>query len=89
MSRAMPLKQPAGVTTFARAETMLAIGEALGIDVEALAFVARRFERCLGVIDGAERARRAELERLASEDFDELAGAYKRLKRAVERAGKA
>jgi hypothetical protein len=75
--------------TIARAETMLAVADATGIDVDALAFVAARFEQHLNVLDAAEPARRAELERLVAEDFDELAAVYKRLRRAVERGGEA
>lgn len=73
----------------ARSETMLALAEATGIDLDALAFLAARFEQRLNALDYAEPARRAELERLVAEDFDELAHAYKTLRRMVERGGDA
>jgi hypothetical protein len=73
----------------ARASTMLALAEVTGIDVHALAFVAQRLEQRLNVLDSAEPARRAELERLTAEDFEELASAYKLLAAAVDRAGEA
>lgn len=68
---------------------MLALAEAIGIDVRALAFLADRFEHSLRTIDAAEPARRAELERLVALDFAELAAAYLALRRAVERSGEA
>jgi len=60
----------------ARAETMLAIAEATGMNLEVLAFIARRFEQRLNVLDTAESGRRAELEQLVADDFAELAKAY-------------
>jgi len=69
----------------ARAESMLALAEPLGLDLDALAFVAARVEQRLNVLDGAEPARRAELAQLAAEDFAELANTYERLKMLVER----
>jgi hypothetical protein len=71
--------------TMAKAETMLALAEHVGISLDTLAFVARRFELRLGILDAAEPARRVDLERLAAEDFEELATAYKGLARMVER----
>jgi hypothetical protein len=68
---------------------MLAVAEALGISVDTLAFVAQRFAGHVSMIDAAEPARRAELERLVARDFDELATAYKAVKRVVERMPKA
>lgn len=69
---------------------MLALAEATGVvDLEAMAFVAARVERHLGMIDAAEPARRAEPRRLVEQDFDELARAYKVMERAVERSGEA
>jgi hypothetical protein len=68
---------------------MLALAEHLGLDLDALAFVARRFEHFLRTLDSAEPSRRAELERLAAQDFDELAEVYKVLRRTVERSGEA
>ena len=87
----MPVEPPeereAAATT--RAETMLALGEALAIDLEALAFLARRFEQRLDVLDAAEPAQRRELIALVAEDFDELASAFKTMAAAVERSGEA
>jgi hypothetical protein len=76
-------------TAVARAEVMLAIGEHLGINLEALAFVSRRFATRGSMLDAAEPARRAEIERLMFEDFTELAGAFKLLAAAVKRGGEA
>ncbi len=73
----------------ARAETMLALAEHLGLDLDALAFVAARFEHRLGMLDAAEPAWRAELERLVAQDITELASAYTVLRRTVERGGTA
>jgi hypothetical protein len=73
----------------ARAETMLVLAEHVGVDLDVLAFVARRVEQRLGMLDAAEPARRAELERLAAGDFEELATTYLRLASAVERGGEA
>ena len=75
--------------TISKAETMLALAEVTGVDVDALTFLARRFEHRLGVIDAVEPARRREWERLMAKDGDELASAFKTLKRVVERGGKA
>lgn len=73
----------------ARAETMLAVAPLVGIDVEALAFLARRFERRLGMLDAAEPSERLDLAALVSQDFDDLAGAFKLLAAALERGGEA
>ncbi len=73
------------VTT--RAEIMLALAEHVGVNLDALAFIADRVEHNLGMLDSAVPARRAELERLVAEDSDELVGAYKRLRSTVERGG--
>lgn len=72
-----------------RAETMLALAEVRCIDLEALAFVGRRFERCLRMMDAAEPAQRAQLEQLVAEDFEGLATTFKVLARLVDRAGTA
>lgn len=73
----------------AKAERMLAIAEFVGVDLGALAFIAHRFEQRLGMFDAAEPARRAELERLSAEDFEELATAYRLLAAVVARGGTA
>jgi len=74
----------------ASAETMLALAEVTGVDLGLLEHLRRRFERHLGMLDAIEEpARRAELERLMVEDGDELARAYRALRRAAERGGKA
>jgi hypothetical protein len=72
-----------------RVRTMLALAEHVGIDLDLLEHLRTRAEHHLGLIDSAEPPRRAELERLVAVDFDELAGAYKLLKRMVERGGEA
>jgi hypothetical protein len=67
---------------------MLAVAEFTGVaDLDALAFVAHRYQGTLGLLDSAEPARRAVLEMFVAEDFKKLATAYKQLRRAVERGG--
>lgn len=68
---------------------MLTVAEVTDIDVNALAFIAERFEHHLGMLDAAEPVRRAELERLVAQDFDELASAFKFLTQMVDRGGAA
>jgi hypothetical protein len=68
---------------------MLALAEATGIDTDALAFIAHRFDRHALLLDASEPAQRAELEWLMSANFDELATVYKRLRTMVERGGEA
>lgn len=79
----MPSEREAGLN--AGTETMLAVAEPLGISVDALAFLAHRFEQRLGMLDAAEPGPRAGLERVVAEDFEELATAFKVLRRVVVR----
>jgi hypothetical protein len=72
------------------AETMLALAEYVGLDIDPLKLRRRRFAQHAGMLDAAEEpARRAELEHLVTEDFGELASAFKAPKRAVEQGGRA
>jgi len=71
------------------AETMLAIAPHVRISLDLLELLRHRFEQRLGMIDGAEPTRRAELELLVVADFDELATTFKRLARIVKRMPKA
>ncbi len=73
----------------ARSESMLALAEHVGIDLDLLEHLRARVEQRLGMLDSAESARRAELEKLVAADFDELAVAYRRLRAMVERGGEA
>jgi len=72
-----------------KVERMLDLAPFIGVDPEALAFLAHRYEERLGLLDAAEPARRAELKRLICQDFDELAAAYKRMARVVDGMPKA
>jgi hypothetical protein len=70
----------------AKAETMLAIAEFVGVDLDMLWIVARKLQAHEAMLDAAVgSSKRNELERLMSEDIDELAHAYKIMERAVER----
>ncbi len=85
----MPFVIDPETVAIAKAEAMHALAEFVGVDLDALAFIAHRFEQRLGMLDAAEPARRAELELLSAEDFEELATAYKLLAVAVEGGGTA
>lgn len=76
-------------TATARAETMLALAPHVGMNLDLLELLRRRFDVHLSMLDAAEPARRAELEKLMVADFDELATAYKKLARTLDRRGSA
>jgi hypothetical protein len=74
----------------ARAETMLALAEFVGVDIDALEHVRRRLVRHETQYDAAiESSRRAELTALMTIDIAELAIAYKVMAAAVARGGEA
>lgn len=68
---------------------MLALAPHIGVDPETLAFLAHRFTTIGSQLDAAEPARRADLVARMTRDFDELAEAYKRMEKVVERGGEA
>jgi hypothetical protein len=75
---------------FARAETMLALAPHLGVDLDALEAARRRLEVHEAEYDASfGTTRRAELEQLIAEDVAELADAYEKMARVVERGGSA
>jgi hypothetical protein len=76
-------------TLIARAERMLDLAPFVGVDLDALERVRRRFEDRGAVNDPAEPARRADLAALMAGDFDDLVQAYKRMAAAVRRGGEA
>jgi hypothetical protein len=90
-ARRLPmLFQPAAVTATARAETMLALAEPIGIDLDLLEAARRRLEEHGRMLDAADGpARRAAVKILMEFDVAELARAYKLLARAVEQGGEA
>ena len=71
----------------ASAETMLALAEFVGVDLLELEQIRRRLvahEHELGHL-GLQPARRRELRMVIEQDIDDLAVAYKRLMKVVER----
>jgi hypothetical protein len=82
-----PLTEPFVV---GRAETMLALADFIGVDLDEMNEVRIRLEAHEAMFDAAPGpSRRADLERLMAVDIAELAAAFKIMARAVERGGTA
>jgi hypothetical protein len=74
----------------ARAEVMFALAEFIGISLDDLNAARLRLEVHEAMFDAAASlSRRKELETLMAADIDDLADAFKRMARAVERGGEA
>jgi hypothetical protein len=74
----------------AKAATMLAIAEYVGVDLDEMNDVRRRLAEHEAMFEATlASSRRAELAKLVALDVAELADAFKRMKRAVERGGDA
>ena len=90
MSRPSVICLDPEATTVMKVERMLDLAEHVGIDPEALAFLAHRL-----AAEGREREgmgpspRRDELDRLIVGDLEVLCRAYKRMARVVERMARA
>jgi len=90
MSECVPRIDAREATAIARAEKMLAVAPFIAIDLDEMNDVRIRLAQHEAMFDAAmSPSKRKEIERLMADDIAELADAYKRMARAVERRGEA